>query len=368
MDYSDFSENEFALDESFQQWVLNPQDSQLDAFWQGWVQQHPHKRETIEQARQMIGKIRFDAYHLTDLEVAQIWNQIQNNQHSGDQSPRSDQSPSQSGLAATKKRPLAGAKKGKLQAYYRIAALLVALATVSVLTIYLLNARVTYASAYGEIRTLNLPDESVVKLNANSTLTLSSEWTPDQDRHVWLDGEAYFSVVHTRNHQKFIVHLSDGSFVEVVGTEFNVSKRRGKTQVVLARGKVKFNTGDRDTIVMKPGELVLMQGKSVTRQNVSSEQYTAWTRQLMILDHTSLLQITQLLEDNYGLNVIVSQPELLEQTISGSLPVGQLNALLDRIGKTFGLNLVRKGNQVYISEKLGDSEKTIQSEKNSQTE
>ncbi|HZB14371.1 MAG TPA: FecR domain-containing protein, partial [Chryseolinea sp.] len=74
---------------------------------------------------------------------------------------------------------------------------------------------------YGERRTIVLPDESTVVLNGNSKLKYSKNWSAEQVREVWIDGEGFFAVQHTKSHQKFVVHTGEGLSVEVLGTKFN---------------------------------------------------------------------------------------------------------------------------------------------------
>ena len=52
------------------------------------------------------------------------------------------------------------------------------------------------------IKTILLPDSSLITLNANSTLSYNNNWNSTAPRKVWLNGEAYFSVTHQQNNQK----------------------------------------------------------------------------------------------------------------------------------------------------------------------
>jgi len=56
---------------------------------------------------------------------------------------------------------------------------------------------VTISTAFGETRTIRLPDGSHVTLNAHSTLSYPRHWDSGQARQVWLQGEAFFWVSHT---------------------------------------------------------------------------------------------------------------------------------------------------------------------------
>src|SRR5690606_15777064 len=107
-------------------------------------------------------------------------------------------------------------------------------------------------TGYGETRKINLPDGSLVVLNANSELKYESNWQQAPMREVWLQGEAFFEVVKTTEEKQFIVHT--GSLdVEVLGTQFNVHNRHQKVQVVLSSGKVKLQPLERqESLLMNP--------------------------------------------------------------------------------------------------------------------
>lgn len=95
------------------------------------------------------------------------------------------------------------------------------------------NQKVTYTTKYGQKKEIVLPDNSKVILNGNSSLTLSRNWTSTSKREVWLAGEAFFNVFHTKNHQEFVVYTSQNFNIQVLGTAFNVANRENITKVAL---------------------------------------------------------------------------------------------------------------------------------------
>lgn len=195
-----------------------------------------------------------------------------------------------------------------------------------------------------------MPDHSVVILNGNSSIRYSSDWNADKPRMVQLEGEGFFNVVHTENHQKFIVQTGDDVKVEVLGTTFNVLQRESRTQVVLNTGKVKLNLGEKQNIMMQPGELVEVKDQTnlVVRKTVNPEIYSSWTTKRLVLDNTSLQEISVMLKETYGLNVEVPDKKLLLLKSSGSMPTGDVDFLLEVIAETFNLKVKRKGKDVFF--------------------
>ena len=90
----------------------------------------------------------------------------------------------------------------------------------------------TYQTEYGQTLRQHLPDGTSVVLNANSTLSVPSDWQAGTSRQVKLVGEAFFEVKHTESNDKFIVETEKG-VVTVLGTKFNVQEREGQLELSL---------------------------------------------------------------------------------------------------------------------------------------
>jgi transmembrane sensor len=217
-------------------------------------------------------------------------------------------------------------------------------------------ATLAVATAYGQTRTLALPDGSHVTLNGHSTLRYAATWQPDQPREVWLDGEGFFSVQHLANNQRFLVHTAAGLQVEVLGTKFVVARRRDETRVVLLSGKVRveFDDEQQPDVLLRPGELVETyddQPALVTHKKVHTAPYTAWKDAQLVLDETSIAELATRLHDTYGLDVVVTTPELNRRRVTGTVPVSELPTLLQALEETFHLQATRQGNRLTLAEK-----------------
>jgi ferric-dicitrate binding protein FerR (iron transport regulator) len=213
---------------------------------------------------------------------------------------------------------------------------------------------ITQATAYGELRTLTLPDSSTVTLNGNTRLRYARFWPAGQARRVWLEGEAYFDVRHLGGHApraRFVVHTARAE-VEVLGTRFNVTGRSRRTRVVLESGKVQLTVREArhaDRLVMQPGDLVeLAETGQPALRKVDPGKHAAWRRHRIVLDNTSLAEIAQLIEDNYGRRVVVRAGAATGKRLSGSVPSNNLNVLLKALSQLFGLNITRQADQIII--------------------
>lgn len=350
MSYDNFSVYDFVMNESFKKGVKDP-ESDEGLYWEEWISKNPDKREQINEARQIILFMNFKTHNLSKNDVNTLWEKLDRRIEEREQviSPNvhSHMKPSYQIFSI----------------WYKVAAVFIGLLIFSASVFFILQYKNTtqYITQYGETKTLLLPDSSTVILNANSTLTHRSGWNSGDLREVWLEGEAFFSVVHTANHQKFIVNTSDLD-VEVLGTEFNVNNRRGETKVVLNSGKVKLNlpafrTNEKtdnktQEIFMKPGELVEYSEESstITKKEVDTEKYISWKDNLLIFEDTPVSEIIRILEDNYGLQVIIEDSALVNRKFSATYPADDIDILLMALSKSFNMKIFRKENQVVFED------------------
>ncbi|MEY4538718.1 MAG: hypothetical protein RLZZ306_475 [Bacteroidota bacterium] len=211
-----------------------------------------------------------------------------------------------------------------------------------------------YKTAYGETQTINLPDGSRVTLNANSTLRLKRfgfESAPI--RHVFLDGEAEFSVKHKSDNQRFIVTTLQKLEVEVLGTEFSVFSRARGSKVVLTKGKVKVNYGlgkQQHSIMMKPGELVSLnkKGEIKVKEIENVKIYTAWKSHRFIFDNTSLEEITSQIEENFGVYIQINSADLASRTVTGTFNAEQADDLIAILQELLNLQYEKNSDGTVV--------------------
>jgi transmembrane sensor len=234
------------------------------------------------------------------------------------------------------------------------AAVVVLVSAVVLLTFKTKNEEIQFATKYGQTLKVVLPDSSTVFLNGNSKLSYVNNWDDTSDREVNVDGEAYFSVKHTKNHQKFFVRMADNLSIEVLGTEFNVTKRDKNARVVLNSGKIDFHMNDlkkgNDVVAMKPGDLIEYQDKnqSYTKQQVDPATYSSWKNNRIIFNKTKIVDVLQNLQYTYGLKVKVEDEKMLNMLVSGSAPTNNIQTLVDALSETFDVNFTLKGDSILL--------------------
>ncbi|RYF96235.1 MAG: DUF4974 domain-containing protein, partial [Chitinophagaceae bacterium] len=201
---------------------------------------------------------------------------------------------------------------------------------------------------YGEISTHELPDGSLMMLNANSCATLGKKWKEGNDREVWLNGEAFFHVKKTPNKNRFVVHTNDLDVI-VTGTQFNVWTRDNKTSVLLTEGSVTIRTPQGEEIKMLPGEFVQIDHKTLEKKKANEETVLAWKENRIIFDETPIADAARMIQEHYGLKVIITDSALEGKTLNGMMPNDNLDILLRSIEATKEFRITRKDTEILIS-------------------
>ena len=341
-DYSGYSLTEFLEDGSFIQWVIAP-DEKSNAFWLSFLSAYPEKDALIREAASIIRVYRNQTTFSNEGRIEDVWKRID---------------------ASIKQQPVSS-RKLQLQFYYKIAATVTLLVACGVVFWILGNDHEkTVTTAYGEVKAVTLPDQSIVMLNGNSVLTYQDTWSDHSPREVWIKGEAYFDVKHLNKdttfinpEERFIVHGKDID-IEVLGTSFNVRSRRNKTNIALLSGKIEVSYADPTSaasggLVMLPGDYVEYAGqKLLTKKKLLRPHKAAtWTVREITFTDPTVSDIIEALQDNYGYAVNVEDKELMELKIEGDISVTSVQELLTVVSSTLGIRIEESGKEIVITRK-----------------
>ncbi|GAO41519.1 FecR family protein [Flavihumibacter petaseus] len=333
MNEKDLTPEDLAADETFIAWFMKS-DAYHVQYWDTWIREHPAAIDVVARARQLLEELVGKGDPVSDAHTLQARDRLRS--------------------ALNQQRTVIPSWSRLRIRQWAAAAAIAGLLLLSV-PFLLSKTRVEVRTDFAETRSVVLPDGSQVTLNANSRLNWKRDWGKGSQREVWLEGEGFFSVRHTVDNSRFIVHSQDIN-VEVLGTEFNLQQRRNKTTVVLHTGKVRLtevNTGENKPVIMAPGDLVEYDGPShkLSRKVVETEIYSAWKEGKMSFVNADFKEITEVLEENYGLKVVMKDLRLSGQQFNGVYPTNNLQVLLAALSKTYDLEIQLNDREIIFRTK-----------------
>jgi len=338
MKFSDYKLRDFIQDESFRNWVHKTvPDDVLQ--WEAWLEKNPHKRLLANEAAAILRGITFKKQQVSRKKIDAGWHQV----------TRQIAQLNDNELEA----PL---QKNQRRAVWQMAAMWFGFLMVAVISFlyYKSTCKLQYQTGFGETTTIVLPDKSTVVLNSNSKLSFVNNWSLSYDREVWLEGEAFFSVLKKpgQGNARFLVHTGDMD-VKVLGTKFNVNSRKARTRVVLNSGKVALSSqklAPGKLAIMQPGELaeLKIEKKEFVKKKVNPLVYSSWIHKKLLFDDTTIRDIAALLEDNYGFQVKINDATLMDRKLTGEVYVEDVETLLKALSKSFQLKIAQNGNALTI--------------------
>jgi ferric-dicitrate binding protein FerR (iron transport regulator) len=209
---------------------------------------------------------------------------------------------------------------------------------------------ITVAASPGSIEKVVLPDQSVVWLNAATTLQYPARF--DGTRKVILkEGEAFFEVTHDPS-RPFIVeapHLE----TEVLGTSFSVKAYRSLpvTKVKVATGRVSVRDRARVLDHVLPNEQLTYRVATgnFQKESVAADEIMGWRSRQLVFHRASFDEIALSIENRYQVKIHYNQTDMehLQLTFKGS-PEWTLEQVLDMLTTLSNTRYTLKEKHVTI--------------------
>lgn len=346
MDQNYRTAEDFLCDESFQRYCLGTDLSTTDS-WEKWIRENPAAAADIAEAKKIFAILNANQGNLPE-QVAHLKDGID-----------------RSGLLKNALEETS--VKPRKTRYISIAATLLVLLGLTLFWKYTTNKNVipelaaTIQSGKEPRKTLVLSDGSVLTMRNNSTVSLSEGFGVN-NRVLTLSGEAFFDVKPDPAHP-FIVHTKDVS-IEVLGTVFNVSAYPENiyTETSLFRGKVAVTskTDARKTILTPNQKLVVYAGKvkdsaaikvrslAVDPQDHKAKEI-AWVRSRLKIQDESLEKIAVLLQQWYGIEIVITDEEVKQYSYSGTFESETVIKALEALQLSYPFNFQMEQNKIVIS-------------------
>jgi transmembrane sensor len=211
---------------------------------------------------------------------------------------------------------------------------------------------VDVSTGIGEQRSAILPDHSVVELNTSSEIRLA--FTASERRVELLRGEAFFEVAKDPK-RPFIV-ATDVATARAVGTHFSVYRTRDETIVTVAEGRVLVRDKHLDGGEVIPGNLAEARpGHPVQMRPANVERALAWRQRRLIFDGDSLANVVSEFNRYNPAPLVIVDPGLRGQRISGVFAANDPDSLLDFLVQVDHINVTRsEDGSIRIGEAAAD--------------
>ena len=236
------------------------------------------------------------------------------------------------------------AKKGRIIPFNfkhvsKYAAIIVVLLTTSYFLFF--NNETSFKTQFSQTKIFNLPDNSEVILNSNSTITFNkNKWK--SNRHLTLDGEAFFKV---QKGEKFTVNTEIGQ-VTVLGTKFNVKERTNYFEVKTYEGLV--SVAYKDTLVkLSKGTIFKVVNGTIDTVNTFDINENSWLQKESNFKSTALRFVLKEIENQFGYSIETKDIDL-DILYSGGFTHADVNIALQSVTIPLQLSYKIEGEKIII--------------------
>ena len=224
----------------------------------------------------------------------------------------------------------------------------------------------TQANTSAKTYSIKLEDGSVVKLAPNAIIKYQEPFGQQNQRHIYMEGEADFDVAHDKT-RPFTVNTKLFS-TTALGTSFRVSETAISCNVKLFHGKVLIKCL-MDTLKGWKKDIILLPGNemkySLEKGAVSVNPFTTVSKQhpqplnniysnkdgTIVFDNTPLPEVMKTLTTKYHSPIFYDEEQLKGKYFSGEVLKGDsLSILLNVIANMNGLHITKKEDAYIITQ------------------
>jgi len=243
-------------------------------------------------------------------------------------------------------------REHKINYYLKIAAVFIGLMFLTFLFNNEYNRTVYYSNNTNELKTIVLPDNSVVTLNRNAQIAYGKSIFRDFNREIELEGEAFFSIKKDKSRKKFVVQTNDFN-ITVLGTEFNVRDDEVCTSVMLTEGSIQMNSFSNEKInptILKVGEIAIYHKKNKDLQikTTNKKIHMAWLSNKLNFDDFTMSELVEMIKLRYGKTLVIENKMLLNKRISGSAPADNLDLVIKALITILETDIVQKQDSIIL--------------------
>ncbi|MCD8102204.1 MAG: FecR domain-containing protein [Alistipes sp.] len=200
-----------------------------------------------------------------------------------------------------------------------------------------------------QIKSLILPDKSLVTVNAGTRLSFPSAFSNDETR-VRLNGEAYFDII-SDNYHPFIIETKDCEVI-VKGTTLNVrSYDDESSEITLLTGQVNVISSSHPiSTELLPGEQLEISDPSPSKKCIDPTSLPAWSDGIFYFDNIEMSKVARQLSRWYGVDIVCAEDDKKLAKMSGIFSRNiSLNDLITAIEKSMPISFT-KTDKGYLIE------------------
>jgi len=204
-----------------------------------------------------------------------------------------------------------------------------------------------YYTSTGEQRTVQLPDQSMLTLNAESAVAVEFEEAIRRIRLI--KGKAFFEV-KSDPARPFVVEQEDLQ-VRAIGTAFIVKEQTEGVRVTVVEGLVQLRhlASDWSPLSLEAERQVdIVNGAPGPVQSIDSGVVTAWLRGRLMVDTMRLEDVIQEVRPYHSGTILLLNADIENLKVSGNYNLSDTDGILSALSTTLPIQTLSFANHVTV--------------------
>ncbi len=214
----------------------------------------------------------------------------------------------------------------------------------------------TITSAAGDKTSMVLPDSTHVWLNSGSKLTFNNNFRKGS-RDVFLEGEAFFSVIRDEENPFFV--RTAFCEVEVLGTRFNVKDypNEEKMTTTVVEGSVRISSSRQQAVVKPRQKLVFHKPRKEMKiyKLEDTRPETEWKDGRLVFRNESLEDLKLKLERWFDVDILFADEEVKKERFTGILERESILEAVSYFGYSRKVGYRIEGNKITFYTKQSEN-------------
>lgn len=207
-----------------------------------------------------------------------------------------------------------------------------------------------YASveSMGQVKSVELPDGSVVTLNINSSLRYNQSFN-HESRDIILQGEAYFEAEH--NPELPFRVFTGNSVVEVTGTSFSIFEDTAYVRVLVLSGSVSFQSSENPaiaTIVSKDESGFMFRDNTLEKHHQLNLNNLSWKTGQLVFHKTPVETALQDIAHHFHKELYIEAP--LCDSLTAQFTEQTLDDILEELRLLTSLTINQAENIIVVKQ------------------
>ncbi|TMN33610.1 FecR domain-containing protein [Pseudoalteromonas sp. S2755] len=203
----------------------------------------------------------------------------------------------------------------------------------------------SYQSSRGELRNISLPDNSLLTLDAKTSLAI--DFDGNRRSNKLLSGRVLFDVASDKS-RPFVISAGSTK-ITVLGTRFSVDKKADSVRIVVDHGRVNVQSQNQQ-ITLTKGQMAVVGSDGIVKTEFAPNLnlVDAFKQGRLVFDNAPLNEVFEEFKRHHAISYTLTAQSTEQLVISGTFLASELENFLNLLPSVLPVEVKESNNHIVI--------------------